>query len=76
MKKMTKVQLPFALSAPLDDMSLNRLAAVYEIYGILRICAQPGEQKLTVEYDATRFSPQDVEAALARAGVPLAQRSV
>jgi hypothetical protein len=73
---MTKVQLPFALSAPLDEASMNRLGAVHEIYGILRIFAQPGEQKLTVEYDATRFSPRDVEAALARAGVPLAERSV
>jgi len=70
---MTKLQLPFALSAPLDEAAMNRLADVYEIYGILRICAQPGDQKLTVEYDATRFSPQDVRAALARAGVPLAQ---
>ena len=73
---MTKVQLPFALSTPLDDASLTRLADVYEIYGILRIWAQTGEQKLTVEYDATRFSPRDVEAALARAGIPLAERSV
>jgi len=28
-----------------------------------------------VEYDATRFSPEDVEAVLARAGFPLAKRA-
>lgn len=71
---MTKVQLPFALSAPLDEQSMNRLADVYKIYGILRINVEPGGQKLVVEYDATRFSPKDVEAALARAGLPLALR--
>ena len=55
---------------------MNRIEDVYGTYGILRIKAQPGEQILMVEFDATRFSPKDVEAALARAGLPLAQRSV
>jgi hypothetical protein len=73
---MTKVQLPFTLAAPLDEQGMSRLANVYSTYGILRIQAEPGSEKLTVEYDATRFSPRDVEAVLARAGVPLAVRSV
>ena len=66
---MTKVQLPFSLAAPLDEAALNRLAEVYEIYGILRVNVEP--EKLTVEYDATRMTPKDVEAALAKVGVPL-----
>ena len=70
---MTKIQLPFALSAPLDDAAMNRIANLYEVYGILRIGVEPGGQKLTVEYDATRLSPKDVEAKLARAGVPLSR---
>jgi hypothetical protein len=73
---MTKVQLPFALSAPLNEQQIGRIADLYEIYGILRISVDPGGQKLVVEYDATRFSPDDVEAALARAGFPLAKRAV
>jgi hypothetical protein len=73
---MTKVQLPFALAAPLNEQTMSRLAAVYSIYGILRIHAEEGSERLTVEYDATRFSPKDVEAALARAGLPLAERSI
>ena len=73
---MTKVQLPFKLSGPLDEDSMRRLAGVYEIYGILRVAVDPGGQNLTVEYDATRFGPKDVEAALARAGLPLAERSI
>jgi hypothetical protein len=68
---MTKVQLPFSLAVPLDEATINRLGNVYEIYGILRINAEPGGQNLTVEYDATRLTPKDVEAVLARAGVPL-----
>ena len=73
---MTKIQLSFTLSAPLDEKLLARVADMYGTYGILRIDAEPGGQKLTVEYDATRFSPKDVESALARAAIPLAQRSV
>jgi hypothetical protein len=68
---MTKVQLPFTLTAPLDEATLNRLADVYEVYGILRINVEPGSQGLSVEYDATRLTPKDVEAVLAQAGVPL-----
>jgi hypothetical protein len=68
---MTRVQLPFALAGPLDEPTMQRIANVYEVYGILRISFEPGGQKLTVEYDATRMSPKDVEAVLAHAGVPL-----
>jgi hypothetical protein len=68
---MTKVQLPFALAAPLDEATMHRIPSIYEIYGILRIVVEPGGQKLTVEYDATRLSPKDLEAVLARAGIPL-----
>jgi copper chaperone CopZ len=50
---------------------MRRIADLYEVYGILRISVEPGGQKLTVEYDATRLSPKDVEAVLAGAGVPL-----
>ena len=76
MNLMTKLQLPFDLSEPLDDASWNRLADVYKIYGILRICADPAGRKLTVEYDATRFSPNQVAAILAQAGIPLAKSAV
>jgi len=73
---MTKIQLSFSLSAPLDEQLLNRIGDVYGTYGILKIHAEPGGRNLLVEYDATRFSPQDVQKALARAGMPLKQRSI
>jgi len=73
---MTKVQLPFALSAPLNENQLGRIADLYGNYGILRVSIGPDGLKLLVEYDATRFNPEDVEAALARAGFPLADRVV
>ena len=73
---MTRIQHTFTLSAPLDQQFRARIGEVYGTSGILKIHAEPGGQKMMVEYDATRFSPKDVEAALARVGLPLAQRSV
>jgi len=71
---MTKIQLPFSLATPLDESQMNRIADLYGTYGILRI--KIDGTNLIVEFDATRFSPKDVEAALSRAGLPLAARSV
>jgi hypothetical protein len=73
---MTKVQLPFALSAPLNEQQIGRITDLYGNYGILRVSVDPDGRNLLVEYDATRFSPEDVEAALARSGFPLAKRHV
>ena len=73
---MTKIQLSFALSTPLDEQLMSRIEDVYGTYGILKIHAEHGSRKLMVEYDATRFSAKDVEATLARAGMPLEQRSI
>jgi hypothetical protein len=71
--KMTKVQLPFALAAPLDGQAMSRIAGVLSTYGIIHVQAKLGGEEVTVEYDATRFSPKDVKAVLGRAGLPLAQ---
>jgi hypothetical protein len=44
---------------------------VYAIYGIQRIQVDPTEDGLTVEYDATRLRPAEVESALTTAGIPV-----
>ncbi len=50
------------------------LAAIREvqaIYGIDRISLTKSMDGLTVEYDATRFRPADVEATLLKHGLPV-----
>jgi hypothetical protein len=69
---MTKVQLPFALAAPLDEQAMSRIAGILSTYGIIHVQAKLGSEELTVEYDATRFSARDVKAVLGRAGLLLA----
>jgi hypothetical protein len=68
---MTKVQMRFRLQRPLDDASLTGISNAYSIYGIQKIRVDPSMEALTVEYDATRLRPAEVESALATAGIPV-----
>jgi hypothetical protein len=68
---MTKVQIRFRLTQPLDDTQLQRLSDTRTHYGLQRISLSPQMDVLTVEYDATRLHPAEVQAALAGAGIPV-----
>jgi len=67
---MTRVQIRFRLQKPLDEAMMARLSDTHAVYGIQRVQVSPSLDGLTVEYDATRMRPADVEAALAGAGIP------
>jgi hypothetical protein len=68
---MTKVQIRFRLQKPLDESALTAIAKAHTIYGIEKIKVADSLDALTVEYDATRLRPAEVEAALAGAGIPV-----
>ena len=68
---MTKVQMRFRFQKPLDETLLSRISDTYSIYGIQKIQLNPSLDGLTVEYDATRLRPAEVEAALTNAGLPV-----
>jgi hypothetical protein len=68
---MTKVQIRFRLPKPLDEPQLQRLGDTAAVYGIQKIKLSPSMDGLTVEYDATRMRPADVESTLAGAGIPV-----
>jgi hypothetical protein len=57
------------LRQPLDEAALAGIAAVHAKYGIQKIEVADSLDALTVEYDATRLRPAEVEAALAGAGI-------
>jgi allophanate hydrolase subunit 1 len=69
---MTKVQMRFRLRRPLDSVLLPRIAAAHAVYGIQRVTLSPSLESVTVEYDATRLSPAEVESALTSVGIPIA----
>ena len=69
--EMTKVQIDFQLQHRLDDALMMSLGKAYSIYGIQKISLAPSQDSLTVEYDATRLRPAEVQAALTRVGIPV-----
>ncbi len=68
---MTKIQKEFQLTRPLDEELLERISDVHAVYGIQHVKVAPSLDRLTVEYDATRLRPAEVESALASAGIPV-----
>ncbi len=68
---MTKVQIRFHVQKPLDDSMLARIADAHALYGIQRVQVDPSLETITVEYDASRLRPAEVEAAIAGAGIPI-----
>jgi hypothetical protein len=68
---LTKVQKKFRLERPIDEALMLAIRDAQAIYGIERIQLAASLDALTVEYDATRLTPADVEAVLRRKGLPI-----
>ena len=49
---------------------MKRISGAHGQYGFQRIIVAPSLDEILVEYDATRLSPDRVEAALHQAGIP------
>jgi hypothetical protein len=73
---MTKVTLHYDLARPLTDEDYNNIAAVHEVYGMVRVQLAPSLDRITVDYDASRLMKKDVEATLARYGIPIRAAAV
>jgi hypothetical protein len=69
---MTKVQKHFRLQRPLDEALMEKIAEANSIYGIEWIKIAASREDLLVEYDASRLLAPEVESALERAGIPVA----
>ena len=68
---MTKVTLHYDLTRTLNDEDCEAIAVLHSTYGIARVQVAPSLDKITVDYDASRLMKKDVEAELARHGVPV-----
>jgi copper chaperone CopZ len=69
---MTKVTLHYNLLRKLNDDDCTNIAALHGVYGITRVQPTASLDRITVDYDASRLMKTDVEATLARFGVPVA----
>lgn len=68
---MTKVQTRYVLARSLDEKLMERIAAAHGIYGLTHVKVLPSLTEIQVEYDASRLTPEQVRAALLRAGIPI-----
>lgn len=66
---MTKLETRFRLLKQPNEAVLARLTKTSVLYGIQKLTLAPALDTLTVEYDASRLRPAEVESALAAAGV-------
>jgi hypothetical protein len=71
---MTKVQVRFALARKLEPRELRRAAEAHSIYGMARVVPAEALDELVVDYDASRLSPAEVEAALRGLGLPVRRK--
>lgn len=69
---MTKVDITFKLSRPLNDRDLKNIARIHAVYGMLQTQVLPSGDELFVEYDASRLNPKEVRGTLEEHGLPLA----
>ena len=68
---MTKVTLSYDLLRALSDEDLESVARVHATYGMARVQLTAALDRIMVDYDASRLMRKDVEAVLARNGIPI-----
>lgn len=69
---MTKVQLEYKLTRPIDDATMDAISRAHGVYGMIRVALAPSMDRIIVEYDASRLSPLEVEARLHELGIAVA----
>ena len=68
---MTKVTLRYDLTRSLEEEDLENIARVHGTYGMARVQLGPGQDQITVDYDASRLLKNDVEAVLTGHFLPI-----
>jgi hypothetical protein len=70
---MTKVQVRFDLAKPLDE-NYDCIARAHSVYGIFAVKPEPAGGAVTVDYDASRLTLEQVRAELIKVGVPVSPK--
>ena len=70
---MTKVQLERPLARPLEESDFQSIRRAHSVYGLHSVRVKPALDGIAVEFDASRLTEKDVEAALVSCGVPIAR---
>ena len=73
---MTKITLQYPLIRKLEETDLENISTLHGVYGLARVQVAPSLEAVTVDYDASRLSPRDVESVLYRYGIPIRREIV
>ncbi|MCS7043464.1 MAG: hypothetical protein N2036_05465 [Bryobacteraceae bacterium] len=68
---MSKTELRFEFLKPFEDAWAEAIQRLHGVYGFHAIRLAPDLAGLTVVYDASRLTPDDVEHELRMAGLPV-----
>ena len=72
---MTKVEVRYDLTAPLDDPMMAAIDQAHGVYGLQAVRVTPTLDSLDVLYDASRLQLADVDEMLMRLGLPVRRGS-
>lgn len=70
---MTLVEANYRFTAPFRDELTAAIQNAHSVYGIRAVKLHPKLEGVTVLFDASRLTPDDVDHALRGLGLPLAR---
>jgi hypothetical protein len=71
---MTLLEITYELHSPPSFEQLQRLGEFANTYGLRRFRVDEKQNRLTLEYDASRLRETQVAHVLGKAGIPIAQK--
>lgn len=74
MTAMTKVEVRYELTAPLNDELLEAIDRTRRVYGFAMIRLASSMDELMVHYDASRLGLADVDKVLRASGLPVRRK--
>jgi len=72
---MTLLDVSFRYNLRPGEAEMRALNAARDVYGIRAIRIDEKEKTITVEYDASRLSDEQIESLMRRAGVDIEART-
>jgi len=71
---MTLLKVMFHYGLPPEERALRALDRVRQVYGVLQIRLDDKARNVSIEYDASRLTEQDLAALLRSAGIDIQPR--
>jgi hypothetical protein len=71
---MTQLEVAYHYGSTPNEPAMRAIDSVREVYGVRKICFDPKEHVVRVEFDASRLKEPVIAGLLRRAGIDLQDR--